>query len=391
MAYSIQAVSRIGEIGQEHWDAIANPVLSDPNCGVPFDPFLSYAFLSALEESGSAAAETGWAPYHLLLKDEHDQPLGLVPMYLKSHSQGEYVFDYNWADAFERAGGRYYPKLQISIPFTPATGRRILTRPGEQSAELTEYLISGVMQVAEKLQVSSVHCTFATKTQYEQMGKLGFLQRTHQQFHWLNNDYQNFDDFLAALSSKKRKNIRRERRDALANGIEIEQLTGSEIEEQHWDAFYQFYIDTGNRKWGSPYLTRAFFSQVGETMADDILLVLCKRDGRYVAGAINFIGGECLFGRNWGCIEHHPFLHFEVCYYQAIEFAIERGLKRVEAGAQGSHKLARGYLATHTYSTHWIVNESFSEAVSHFLNQERAYIDEEIDYLEERSPFKKSS
>ena len=391
MAYSIQAVSRIGEIGQQHWDAVANPWLSDHDCGIPYDPFLSYAFLSALEESGSAAADTGWAPYHLLLKDDAEQPLGVVPMYLKSHSQGEYVFDYNWADAFERAGGRYYPKLQISVPFTPATGRRILTRPGEQSDELTDYLISGVMQVAEKLKVSSVHCTFATKTQYEQMGKLGFLQRTHQQFHWVNDGYQTFDDFLAALSSKKRKNIRRERREALANDIEIERLTGTEIEEHHWDAFYQFYIDTGSRKWGTPYLTRQFFSLVGQTMAEDILLVLCKRDGRYVAGAINFIGSECLFGRNWGCIEHHPFLHFEVCYYQAIEFAIERGLKRVEAGAQGSHKLARGYLATHTYSTHWIVNESFSEAVSHFLNQERAYIDEEIDYLEERSPFKKSN
>lgn len=391
MAYSIQAVSRISEIGQRQWDAAANPFLADRDCGIPFDPFVSYAFLSALEESGSAAAETGWAPYHLLLKDEdRDEALGVVPMYLKSHSQGEYVFDYNWADAFERAGGRYYPKLQISVPFTPATGRRILTHPGDSSVEHTEYLISGIMQVAEKLKVSSVHCTFATKTQYEQMGKVGFLQRTHQQFHWLNEDYATFDDFLAALSSKKRKNIRRERRDAMANGIEIERLTGDDIQEHHWDAFYQFYIDTGSRKWGTPYLTREFFSLVGQSMAQDILLVMCKRDGRYVAGAINFIGSECLFGRNWGCIEHHPFLHFEVCYYQAIEFAIERGLKRVEAGAQGSHKLARGYLATHTYSTHWIVNESFSEAVSHFLNQERAYIDEEIDYLEERSPFRKT-
>jgi predicted N-acyltransferase len=391
MAYSIQAVSRISEIGQRQWDAAANPYLEDRDCGIPFDPFVSYAFLSALEESGSAAAETGWAPYHLLLRDDAtDEGLGVVPMYLKSHSQGEYVFDYNWADAFERAGGRYYPKLQISVPFTPATGRRILTKAGEKSDEHAEHLISGVMQVAEKLKVSSVHCTFAIKAQYDQMGKLGFLQRTHQQFHWLNNDYETFEDFLAALSAKKRKNIRRERREATANGIEIERLTGSDIQEQHWDAFYRFYLDTGSRKWGSPYLTREFFSLVGETMADDILLILCKRDGRYVAGAINFIGSDCLFGRNWGCIEHHPFLHFEVCYYQAIEFAIERGLKRVEAGAQGSHKLARGYLATHTYSTHWIVNESFSEAVSHFLNQERAYIDEEIDYLEERSPFKKT-
>lgn len=389
MTFSIKAVSSIEEIGQSAWDAVANPALRQPECGVPFDPFLSYNFLAALEQSGSAVAETGWAPYHLALEDE-DKILGVIPMYLKSHSQGEYVFDYNWADAFQRAGGRYYPKLQIAVPFTPATGRRILTGASDQSHEYNEYLLSGVMQVAEKLSVSSVHVTFATKDQYEQMGKLGFLQRTHQQFHWLNDNYADFDDFLGALSAKKRKNIRRERRDSVAAGLEIEPLTGSDIEERHWDAFYQFYIDTGNRKWGSPYLTREFFSLVGETMADDILLVMAKRDGRYIAGAINFIGSECLFGRNWGCIEHHPFLHFELCYYQAIQFAIERGLKRVEAGAQGTHKLARGYLATHTYSTHWIVNPSFSEAVQQFLQQERTYIDEEIDYMDSHSPFKKS-
>jgi len=325
-----------------------------------------------------------------LMLEEDGEIRGVVPMYLKNHSQGEYVFDYNWADAFERSGGRYYPKLQISVPFTPATGRRILTPHAEKSDEYAEHLISGVMQVAKKLEVSSVHVTFATKEQYDQMGELGFLQRTHQQFHWLNNNYECFDDFLGALSAKKRKNIRRERRGAIEHGVEIERLTGADIQKQHWDAFYQFYVDTGNRKWGTPYLTREFFSLIGERMSEDILLVMCKREDRYIAGAINFIGSDCLFGRNWGCIEHHPFLHFEVCYYQAIQFAIERGLKRVEAGAQGTHKLARGYLATHTYSAHWIVNESFSEAVSHFLQQERAYIDEEIDYMEERSPFKKS-
>jgi len=389
MAYSIKAVSSISEIGQSSWDAAANPYLTDPDCGIAYDPFVSYHFLSALEESGSAAAGTGWAPYHLML-EEDGEIRGVVPMYLKNHSQGEYVFDYNWADAFERSGGRYYPKLQISVPFTPATGRRILTPHAEKSDEYAEHLISGVMQVAKKLEVSSVHVTFATKEQYDQMGELGFLQRTHQQFHWLNNNYECFDDFLGALSAKKRKNIRRERRGAIEHGVEIERLTGADIQKQHWDAFYQFYVDTGNRKWGTPYLTREFFSLIGERMSEDILLVMCKREDRYIAGAINFIGSDCLFGRNWGCIEHHPFLHFEVCYYQAIQFAIERGLKRVEAGAQGTHKLARGYLATHTYSAHWIVNESFSEAVSHFLQQERAYIDEEIDYMEERSPFKKS-
>ncbi len=311
-------------------------------------------------------------------------------MYLKSHSQGEYVFDYSWADAFERAGGRYYPKLQISVPFTPATGRRVLTRLDTEDPDLEKYLLSGMMQVAEKMEVSSVHVTFADKKQWEVMGELGFLQRTHNQFHWYNRGYETFDDFLADLSSKKRKNIRRERRGALENGIEIERLTGSDITEEHWDAFFRFYMDTGSRKWGRPYLTRSFFSHVGETMPADILLVMCKRDGRYIAGAINFIGGDCLFGRNWGCVEYHEFLHFETCYYQAIEFAIERGLARVEAGAQGQHKLARGYMPTHTYSAHWIANASFRDAVDNYLRSERQYVQEEIDYIEGHSPFRNS-
>ena len=311
-------------------------------------------------------------------------------MYLKSHSQGEYVFDYSWADAFERAGGRYYPKLQACVPFTPATGRRLLTRPDTNDPELEKYLLSGMMQVAEKMEVSSVHITFSDKRQWDQMGELGFLQRTHNQFHWQNDNYSSFDEFLEALSSKKRKNIKRERRGAIETGVEIERITGSDLSEEHWDAFYQFYVDTGARKWGTPYLTRQFFSMIGETMSDDLLLIMCKRDGRYVAGAINFIGGNCLFGRNWGCIEHHPYLHFEVCYYQAIEFAIERGLTRVEAGAQGQHKLARGYLPSHTYSAHWIANESLRDAIGNFLEDERRYVDEEIDYITEQGPFKKS-
>ena len=343
------------------------------------------------KRAGSAVAETGWAPYHLLLEDDVGKAAGVVPMYLKSHSQGEYVFDYSWADAFERAGGKYYPKLQIAVPFTPATGRRLLVSDSADAESIQEYLLGGVTQVAEKVGVSSVHITYAEKAQWEKMGSLGFLQRTHQQFHWQNQQFSSFDDFLAALSSKKRKNIKRERKAALAGGVEIERLTGSNIKEHHWDAFYRFYVDTGGRKWGTPYLTREFFSLIGETMADNILLIMCHREGRYVAGAINFIGGECLFGRNWGCIEDHPFLHFEVCYYQAIEFAIEKGLNRVEAGAQGQHKLARGYLPTHTYSAHWIVNASFREAISHFLDQENRYIDEEIEYLDEHSPFRRSS
>ncbi|MDG1835802.1 MAG: GNAT family N-acetyltransferase [Pseudomonadales bacterium] len=392
MSYTLTACNDIAEIGQEAWDACANPASSLylPE-QVQFDPFISYSFLHAIEKSRSAVAETGWAPYHLLLEDDVGKAAGVVPMYLKSHSQGEYVFDYSWADAFERAGGKYYPKLQIAVPFTPATGRRLLVSDSADAESIQEYLLGGVTQVAEKVGVSSVHITYAEKAQWEKMGSLGFLQRTHQQFHWQNQQFSSFDDFLAALSSKKRKNIKRERKAALAGGVEIERLTGSNIKEHHWDAFYRFYVDTGGRKWGTPYLTREFFSLIGETMADNILLIMCHREGRYVAGAINFIGGECLFGRNWGCIEDHPFLHFEVCYYQAIEFAIEKGLNRVEAGAQGQHKLARGYLPTHTYSAHWIVNASFREAISHFLDQENRYIDEEIEYLDEHSPFRRSS
>ncbi len=379
MTYTIRACAGISEVGQGPWDACANPP------SVSFDPFLSFAFLHALEESNSAVAATGWAPYHLALEDENGSVKGVVPLYLKSHSQGEYVFDYSWADAFERAGGCYYPKLQCSIPFTPATGRRLLTH----KKEYEEYLVSGVMRVAENMEVSSVHVTFAEEGQWDRMGDMGFLQRTDKQFHWHNHDYQTFDDFLNELSSKKRKNIKRERRNAVANDIEIELLSGSELQEEHWEAFFRFYRDTGSRKWGSPYLTRQFFSIIGETMPDHVLLIMCKRAGRYIAGAINFIGSECLYGRNWGCVEDHPFLHFEVCYYQAIEYAINHGLKRVEAGAQGPHKLARGYMPTHTYSAHWIVNASFRDAVNHYLKQENRYVQEEIDYIEEHSPFRK--
>jgi uncharacterized protein len=383
VTYTIKACSRISEIGRDAWDACANPASGQ----YPFDPFVSYAFLNALEESGSSVAATGWAPYHLALEDDHGQVLGVAPLYLKSHSQGEYVFDYSWADAFERAGGRYYPKLQCSVPFTPATGRRLLAIEDKYE----DYLASGVMEVAEKMEVSSVHITFAEKSQWDKLGKLGFLQRTDKQFHWHNNQYQTFDDFLSQLSSKKRKNIRKERREASRNGIEIECLSGTEITEEHWDAFYRFYVDTGSRKWGSPYLTRQFFSLIGSSMPDNVLLILCKREDRYIAGAINFIGSECLFGRNWGCIEDHPFLHFEVCYYQAIEYAINHGLLRVEAGAQGPHKLARGYLPSLTHSAHGIVNASLRDAIHNYLQQENRYVQEEIDYIEEHSPFKKGN
>ena len=378
MALSVRAVDSLSEIGAATWQRFANRE------GSPRDPFLSYAFLNALEQSGSVSAEAGWLPYHLVLEDEMMQPLGVMPLYLKGHSQGEYIFDYSWADAFERAGGRYYPKMLSAIPFTPATGRRLLV----ESSEHESALVSGAAQFASEMNISSVHLNFLDEAAWQRRGDEGWLLRTHKQYHWQNQGYETFDDFLGCLSSKKRKNIKRERRDALANDLQILRLTGAEITEAHWDAFYQFYIDTGSRKWGSPYLTRSFFSLISATMAEDILLVMVRRDGRFVAGAINFIGGDCLFGRNWGCIEHHPFLHFEVCYYQAIEFAIERGLSRVEAGAQGEHKLARGYRPSHTYSAHWIVHDGFRDAVGRYLEEERAHVAEEIDYLEQFSPFK---
>ena len=378
MVLSVRAVQSLSEIDEATWQRFANLE------GSPRDPFLSYAFLSALEQSGSVSADVGWLPYHLVLEDEAKQPLGVMPLYLKGHSQGEYIFDYSWADAFERAGGRYYPKMLSAIPFTPATGRRLLVASSEHESAL----VSGAAQIASEMNISSVHLNFLDQAAWRRRGDEGWLLRTHKQYHWQNQGYKTFDDFLDCLSSKKRKNIKRERRDALANDLEIQRLTGAEITEAHWDAFYQFYIDTGSRKWGSAYLTRSFFSLIGATMAEDILLVMVRRDGRYIAGAINFIGGDCLFGRNWGCIEHHPFLHFEVCYYQAIEFAIEHGLSRVEAGAQGEHKLARGYMPSHTYSAHWIVHDGFRDAVGRYLEEERTHIAEEIDYLEQFSPFK---
>jgi len=378
MVLSVRAVQSLSEIDEATWQRFANLE------GSPRDPFLSYAFLNALEQSGSVSADVGWLPYHLVLEDEAKQSLGVMPLYLKGHSQGEYIFDYSWADAFERAGGRYYPKMLSAIPFTPATGRRLLVASSEHESAL----VSGAAQIASEMNISSVHLNFLDQAAWRRRGDEGWLLRTHKQYHWQNQGYKTFDDFLDCLSSKKRKNIRRERRDALANDLEIQRLTGAEITEAHWDAFYQFYIDTGSRKWGSAYLTRSFFSLVGAAMAEDILLVMVRRDGRYVAGAINFIGGDCLFGRNWGCIEHHPFLHFEVCYYQAIEFAIEHGLSRVEAGAQGEHKLARGYMPSHTYSAHWIVHDGFRDAVGRYLEEERTHIAEEIDYLEQFSPFK---
>ena len=309
-----------------------------------------------------------------------------MPLYAKGHSQGEYVFDHAWAGAYERAGGRYYPKLQSAVPFTPATGRRLLVRKDIAA----QALVRAAIQISSENQVSSFHITFCTEDEYKLGPELGMMQRIGQQFHWENNDYTDFDGFLAKLSSRKRKMIRKERREAQAFGGEIIQVTGDQIEHEHWDAFWQFYQDTGARKWGTPYLTREFFDIAQQTLRDDILLVLAKRDGQYVAGALNFIGGDTLFGRYWGCAEDHPYLHFELCYYQAIDYAIAHGLARVEAGAQGEHKLARGYMPSAVYSLHWIADEGFERAVAQFLTDERAAVDEDIEFLSAVGPFKKT-
>ena len=314
---------------------------------------------------------------------------GIVPCYLKSHSQGEYVFDRGWADAYERAGGRYYPKLQVSVPFTPVTGPRLLIRDGVDRDVIGGALASGLVALCGVSKASSAHVTFAREAEWRFLAAQGFLQRTDQQFHWQNQGFGSFDDFLATLNSRHRKAIKRERREAVANGITIHWLRGADITEDAWDAFFKFYMETGSRKWGRPYLTRAFFSLIGESMADDVLLVMARRNNRWIAGAINFIGSDTLFGRNWGAIEHHPFLHFEVCYYQAIEFAIKHRLQTVEAGAQGEHKIARGYLPQTTYSAHYIADPGLRRAVADYLKRERAYVAEAGRELAEAGPFRK--
>jgi uncharacterized protein len=375
---TVKAHRAIDMIGAAAWDACAG---SD-------NPFLSYAFLQALEASGSASAESGWLPQHLTLEDENGCIIGVAPLYLKSHSYGEYVFDHGWAAAYERAGGRYYPKLQCAVPFTPVTGARLLLRPGAPDGA-ADALIAAMIGLAKRHKVSSLHVTFPTEREWQRLGDAGFLQRVGQQFHWQNDGYESFDAFLEALNSRKRKQIRRERREANANGIEIEMLTGDAIEPRHWDAFFRFYMSTSDRKWGSAYLTREFFDLIGKRIPDRVLLVMARRGARYVAGALNLIGTDTLYGRNWGCVVDVPFLHFEACYYRAIEFAIERGLGRVEAGAQGQHKIQRGYLPCHTYSAHWIRDANFAAAVADFLKREARALEHNMMELEaELSPFK---
>ncbi len=400
---TLRVVPRIADIPAAAWDACANPAgfagkaqpISEPQenrSGIalaqPYNPFISYDFLSSLEASGSAVAKTGWQPQHLVAEDAGGQVLGVVPCYLKSHSRGEYVFDRGWAEAYEGAGGTYYPKLQVAVPFTPATGRRLLVRPGAD--DLRETLGKGLIALCAQREASSVHATFLPEDEWRLLGAQNYLLRTDQQFHWDNAGYASFEEFLAALSSRKRKVIRRERRDALASGVTVHWLTGPELTESVWDAFFAFYMDTGSRKWGRPYLTRSFYSLIGETMRDRILLMMAKRSGRWIAGAINFIGSDTLYGRHWGAIEEHPFLHFEVCYYQAMDYAIAHGLKRVEAGAQGEHKLARGYEPVTTYSAHFIADSGLRRAIADYLRRERAYVAAAGEELAAHTPFRKT-
>ncbi|OOY23213.1 GNAT family N-acetyltransferase [Thioclava sediminum] len=382
----ITLYSDISEISEEDWNACACPEIGDGERA--FDPFTTHRFLAALEASGSVGPGTGWDARHLVAR-MGDRIIGVAPLYVKSHSQGEYVFDHGWADAYERAGGRYYPKLQCAVPFTPVAGRRLLVLPGLEEAG-GRALLAGMAQIAEGAGVSSVHMTFCTEDEAELAAEAGWLPRLGQQFHWFNEGYESFDQFLGELSSRKRKALRKERQRAQAFGGEIVQLTGDDIRPEHWDAFWQFYQDTGARKWGRPYLSRAFFDLLHE-MREDVLLVLAMNGDHPIAGALNLIGRDALFGRYWGCIEDHPFLHFELCYHQAVDYAIAHKLSRVEAGAQGEHKLARGYLPVATHSAHWIGNEGLRGAVAEYLEAERAAVDEDIEVLTEMGPFRAPS
>ena len=396
-AVRLRVIPAIAECGAAAWDACANPQpvsqLAASVGGItqeaPYNPFISYDFLYSLEASGSAVARAGWQPQHVLAEDADGAILGAVPCYLKSHSQGEYVFDRGWAEAYERAGGQYYPKLQVSVPFTPATGRRLLIRPSPDAGKVRDGLIGGLLELCRKREASGIHFTFLPEPECERLVGHGFLHRTDQQFHWENGGYASFDAFLEALSARKRKTIKRERREALSAGITVHWLTGKDLTEEAWDAFFEFYMETGSRKWGRPYLTRKFYSLIGQSMADRVVLMMAKRAGRYIAGAINFIGSDALFGRHWGAVEHHPFLHFELCYYQAIDFAIAHKLKRVEAGAQGEHKLARGYLPVTTHSAHYLADLGLRRAVADYLVRERAYVEAAGHELAAQAPFRK--
>jgi uncharacterized protein len=374
----LKSLASVLDVTKADWDRLANPP------GSEFNPFAAHDFFRALEKSGSATHRTGWAGRHLVLQDEGGGIAGIAPCYLKAHSQGEYVFDHGWAEAFHRAGGRYYPKLQVAVPFTPVTGPRLLAR--DQAAK--RQLIGGLVDLCRDSKASSVHLTFLPEEDWRELGREPWLRRTDIQFHWHNAGYATFEDFLAGLSAQKRKNIRKEREAVHKAGISVELLTGRDLREEHWDQFFKFYMDTGSRKWGSPYLTRPFFSLIGEAMSEHILLVIARRGGRMIAGALNFVGSQAIFGRNWGAIERHPFLHFELCYYRAIDFAIARRLARVEAGAQGPHKLARGYLPQVTQSLHYLAHPGLARAVAEYLAEERQAIAHDRDVLARHSPFR---
>jgi predicted N-acyltransferase len=384
-ALSVTLISSLAEIAAQDWDACACP---EAATGRPADPFTTYRFLHALERSRSVGTGTGWEPRHIMVEQD-GQLIAVAPHYVKSHSQGEYIFDHAFAQAYTRAGGNYYPKLQIAVPFTPATGRRFLCKPGYEEPG-TAAILQAMAQVARDNKLSSANVTFCTAQEAARGAEHGFLHRVTEQFHWENQDYTSFDDFLAALSSRKRKTIRKERATAQAFGGQIRGYTGDDLRPEHWDAFWEFYQDTGARKWGTPYLTRAFFDILQDTLRDDVLIVLAERDGEPVAGALNFIGRDCLYGRYWGCTEDHSCLHFELCYYQAMDFAIEQGLARVEAGAQGTHKLARGYMPSEIHSLHHFPEPGFHQAVARYLREERAAIDYEMSTLANFAPFRKS-
>ena len=374
---TIEIVDRIAAVAAADWDS----------CAGSANPFVTHAFLAALEESGSVGGRTGWLPYHLVARDAAGAVVGAAPMYLKGHSYGEYVFDHGWAQAYTRAGGRYYPKLQVSVPFTPVPGPRLLVRPDAAPA-VRLALIDGLGEVARRRKVSSLHVTFCTDAEKDAFAEAGWLIREGYQFHWHNANYASFDDFLATLSHGRRKAIKRERREVAAQGITMEIATGTALTTAHWDAFFDFYIATSERKWGDPYLTRRFFEILGATMGDRVALVLARKDGRWVGGALNLVGDDAIYGRNWGCRGDFPFLHFEACYYQAIEYAIVRGLARVEAGAQGEHKLSRGYMPRATWSAHYILDPGFRAAVADFLRRETTVVTQEIDALAEHGPFR---
>ena len=377
-ALELSLAEKIGEVGPEDWNA----------CAGAGNPFVGYAFLSALEDSGSVGRDTGWFPRHLVARDAAKRVVGVVPMYLKTHSQGEYVFDHGWAEAYERAGGKYYPKLQAAVPFSPVPGPRLLVRPGMEAGTIRAAIARGLVEVARRMEVSSLHVTFCGADEATLFESAGCLLREGTQFHWLNANYGTFEDFLGTLNSRKRKQIRKERRDALAPGIVVKPLSGADLTSEVWDAFFDFYISTSDRKWGSPYLNREFFELLGQRLGDKIVLMMAEKDGDWIAGALNLAGSEALYGRNWGCQGDWPLLHFECCYYQAIDWAIAQALRRVEAGAQGPHKIQRGYLPVATYSAHWIGDAGFRKAVADYLKRERMMVGHERAALAEHSPYR---